>query len=73
MTCELYPSDLFRLRRDVRDYGREAKAPRDAIRGAEVVAMREMCSGANQSSALTTARNFLWNSACRGYSPKGAA
>jgi hypothetical protein len=69
----IYPSDLFRLRRDVRDYGREAKAPSEIVRSAEFVAVHEMCSGATQSGALTSARHYLWNSACRGSSPKGAA
>ncbi|MDR3445954.1 hypothetical protein [Dyella sp.] len=73
MTAQLYPSDLFRLRRDVRDYAKESRASRDMTRGAEYVAMRVMCDGRTASEALTRAREFLWTNAHHGYSPKGAA
>ena len=73
MTAQLYPSDLFSLRRDVRDYGKEAKASRESIRAAERIAVLDMCTGASQSAALTAARNFLWKNASHGYSPRGAA
>jgi hypothetical protein len=71
--AELYPSDLFRLRRDVRDYGKEAKAGREVIRQAEWIAIRTMCKGISASQALTNARSHIWQVSARGYQPHGAA
>lgn len=38
MTAQLYPSDLFRLRRDVRNYGKAADARPELIASAERIA-----------------------------------
>ncbi|MET3654049.1 hypothetical protein [Dyella japonica] len=61
MTCELYPSDLFRLRRDVRDYGKSAQATRELIASAERIAVQTACKGVSMSQALTNARAHLWS------------
>lgn len=73
MSALLYPSDLFKLRRDVRDYCKAAGACQRTTHRAEWIAIRAMCSGTTQADALTHARSFLWSMTQHGYSPRGAA
>lgn len=67
----IYPSDLFRLRRDVRDYGKASHATHDLIASAERIAIQTACKGISMSQALTNARAHLWNHTAHG--PRSAA
>lgn len=66
----VYPSDLFDLRREIRDY---SEAPHDVTLKAERVAVSTMLKGIPREQALTNAKAFLWNYANRGYTGGSAA
>lgn len=66
MSAALYPSDLFRLRRDVRNYGKAAEARPELIASAERIAVRTACKGISMSQALTNARAHLWSHTSHG-------
>lgn len=66
MSAQLYPSDLFRLRRDVRDYGKAADARPELIASAERIAIQTACKGISMSQALTNARAHLWSHTSHG-------
>jgi hypothetical protein len=66
----VYPSDLFELRHDVREY---SKAPREVTLQAEKIAVETMLKGISRDQAMTNAQAFLWNYANGGYTGGSAA
>jgi hypothetical protein len=66
----VYPSDLFELRSEIRDY---SEAPRDVTLRAERMAVSKMLKGVPRLEAVKAAKTYLWHWAIHGYTPGSAA